>query len=1079
VYIGFDYYGRWQAPVGKQNGNLVDLSLNIPNYSKSLAANEVMTGPKAFTGVYKTDLDDMTNRLMDWQYRYMWDYTRAPYFGAIRMLGYWWNGAQAPYGTWDNVGTLQKVFDLTDHMTTIGADTYHRDYGWWDLIGNWNGPDWKMSIDYLAKHNMKQLVYYFVYNAASNSQVYTAHPDWFANNCGGTPVINLALPAAQQWMQNLLINNAAAWGDYQWRNDSCFIPTSDGATQLAQDQGFRQSQQYFLDQRPGSAIQGVDGGGNDITYEFERMASGFSFTDLNGFAQQYDASRIFPVDKLSGIPDAWDPANCANNYNALLMFNPDFTGDTYGGDAVKIECMRKLVNTYHYLTSQGVVGRWVRQYHPHGTDSDPNWFERLSQDGNRGLVIYKGNGSSSAVTVYPKGLNATTTYDVRYQFTAGSASRTGSDLMQNGITFSSIAVGELIYLGLPGHPGAGTDTTAPAAPTGLTLNAAVNMDYPGVEVKWTAATDNNWLSYYEIFRNGVSIAKVSKGTYYFDHSPAADVNATYGVRSVDGDGNVSSTVNISASQGTTSIIDDAVGSGINYSGTWSHDTTTYVEAYNKSISWSNTTNSYAEYTFTGNQVTWYTKLGPNCGNATVSIDGNVDVTLDTYAPDDNNWDMPLYTKSWPTVGVHTIRITVAGTKNSMSSDYYVHMDGLQVLTTNPTVYEDSNAAVTFNGSGWAHNTGTYTLTSNTDISWDHTTGDSVQLTFSGNEISWISKLGSNCGEADVYIDGVFDARVDTYGYRGPYLWQAPVYHKTWASIGTHTIKVVVTGIKNYNSSDYYVHLDSFQVRPGPSVVQPTVANDSVLSYTGTGWASSTTNSTYINSDAHYSTTANDTMSYTFTGTAVQIIGDRDANHGYGDVTVDGVYQGRFDAYFNVGVGGSKVLWEKDGLSNASHTIKVTVVGAHNASAVGSYVTIDAVKYWASGGVLPTFANKVNDGWASYTGTWTSGAVNSSFVNGDAHWSNAAGNSWSYTFSGTSLQILSDRHPNHGYADVTIDGVYRGRYDGYYNPAYGGQQIMWEITGLSSGSHTVTVTVVGAHDASANDNYVVLDALYYQ
>jgi hypothetical protein len=408
------------------------------------------------------------------------------------------------------------------------------------------------------------------------------------------------------------------------------------------------------------------------------------------------------------------------------------------------------------------------------------------------------------------------------------------------------------------------------------------------------------------------------------------------------------------------------------------------------------------------------------------------------------------------------------------------MDGLQVLTSAPTVYEDTNAAVTFSGSGWQHNSGTYTSASNADISWDHNAGDYTQMTFTGDEVTWISKLGSNTGEADVYIDGVFDARVDTFGYRGPNVWQAPVYHKTWASSGTHTIKVVVLGKKNLNSSDSYVHLDSFQVRTGTGtiIVPPTVVNDSALSYTGT-WSSSTTNGTYINSDAHYTNVANNTVSYTFTGTVVQIIGDRDTNHGYGDVTVDGVYEGRFDAYFNGTTGGSKVLWEKDGLSNASHTIKVTVVGAHNASASDNYVTIDAVKYWASGGVLPTLTSQVNDSSATYTGTWSSGAVDSTFVNGDAHWSNVAGASWSYTFTGTAVQILSDRHPNHGYADVTIDGVYRGRYDGYYNANTGGKQIVWEITGLSSGSHTVQVTVVGAHNANATDNYVVLDALYYQ
>ena len=69
--------------------------------------------------------------------------------------------------------------------------------------------------------------------------------------------------------------------------------------------------------------------------------------------------------------------------------------------------------------------------------------------------------------------------------------------------------------------------------------AAENMGYPGVELTWKPGTDNNWISYYEVFRDGVAIDKVAKGTYYFDHSAGADLAAQYEVRTVDGAGNAS------------------------------------------------------------------------------------------------------------------------------------------------------------------------------------------------------------------------------------------------------------------------------------------------------------------------------------------------------------------------------------------------------------------------------------------------------------------------------------------------------------------------------------------------------------
>ncbi len=71
--------------------------------------------------------------------------------------------------------------------------------------------------------------------------------------------------------------------------------------------------------------------------------------------------------------------------------------------------------------------------------------------------------------------------------------------MEEGIHLSQVPAGELIYLNIPNHPGSHTDTEPPTAPMLVTKAIANNMGYPGVELTWKAATDNNWISYYEIF----------------------------------------------------------------------------------------------------------------------------------------------------------------------------------------------------------------------------------------------------------------------------------------------------------------------------------------------------------------------------------------------------------------------------------------------------------------------------------------------------------------------------------------------------------------------------------------------------
>ena len=971
--IGFDYLGRWSAETGRQDGRAGALSLTLPNYSDTLAPDASVTLPKAFTHVYVDDLDDMTNRLLDWQYRYMWDYTRPDYFAAVRMLGDWNLGSQWIH-RWDQAGTLQKVFGLTARMRTIGADTYHRDNGWWDKPGSWNGPDFRVSGDYLSKSGMRQLVYMFAYNANGGSDAIRDHPTWFDQRsaCGYAELlVNLTLPVAETWMRDLLVSKAEQWGDFQWRNDSCPVGDTSGARQLGQDQAFRRVQQGFLDQRPGSAIQGVDSGGNSIHYEFMRMASSFSFSDSNGLYEQYDASRLFPADKLSGIPDLWNPRNCNVTWNVLLMFNPDFTGDPDAPAA--IECMRALVESYHYLLSQQVAGRWSKQYHPRGSDADRNWFQRVSADGERSLVIYRGSTNGSNVTVFPKGLDPRRTYDVRCSRTAGSASRSGADLMANGVTFASLQPGELVWLGMPKRPGGGQDAVAPRAPSQVSAHVRTNMGHAGVEVTWAAGSDDNWLSRYEILRDGVQVGSVAKGRVFFDTTPGASPNATYAVRTVDGDGNRSATAASSPFTADTSGVEDDA-RAVRYSGAWQHRSgvadasggtvATSVEcrgacqgfgptqgganwryqdlvggrwqdiaAYrasgfmgmrewhdasggyvwpdalhpgpsndtartwiapragsvdvlshvakldpngdgvivkitkNGATAWGprtlagndadgfaanvtglavaagdavrfeidrngthandatrwdpwvtyqddpppNTAPPSASYTFTGSQITWLAKLGPDLGRATVSIDGVEDATIDLYAPDENNWSIPIYTKTFPTVATRTITVTQAGTRHPLSSGVGVSVDGFQALTNAPGVVENGGASIALSGGGWSTAGGSGASGGSASVS--ATAGDTATVTFTGRRITWVGRQCAACGRADVWLDGGYAARVDTFGMRGPTVPQAALYQATFPTAGPHTLQIRVLGRRNYDATGDAVTVDAFHVRP--------------------------------------------------------------------------------------------------------------------------------------------------------------------------------------------------------------------------------------------------------------------------
>jgi hypothetical protein len=152
--------------------------------------------------------------------------------------------------------------------------------------------------------------------------------------------------------------------------------------------------------------------------------------------------------------------------------------------------------------------------------------------------------SAESVVVKPRGLKPEAAYDVRCTRSNYTATRSGRDLMQVGIEFTQLEPGELIFLNLPNYPGSGSDRTPPTPPLHATKRLGTNLGVQGVEVKWEPGSDNNWVSFYEVLKNGAVVAKVAKGTFFFDYkdNPRQSLEARYEVRTVDGDGNRSSSV---------------------------------------------------------------------------------------------------------------------------------------------------------------------------------------------------------------------------------------------------------------------------------------------------------------------------------------------------------------------------------------------------------------------------------------------------------------------------------------------------------------------------------------------------------
>ena len=208
---------------------------------------------------------------------------------------------------------------------------------------------------------------------------------------------------------------------------------------------------------------------------------------------------------------------------------------------------------------------------------------------------------------------------------------------------------------------------------------------------------------------------------------------------------------------------------------------------------------------------------------------------------------------------------------------------------------------------------------------DHVAGASASYRFTGSSIIWYTNIGPNYGIADLYVDGVRRAAVNSYStsthYRAAFTVSGFAY-------GRHTITVRARGAKgSSHGTGTDVAVDAF--RSGSSIIA-----SPVLSYTwGVVKASSASAGGYSWSDL-----AGSTASFTFRGTQVEWDTVLGPQMGRAKVYIDGILRLSVDNYSGTTTYG--VAKAFSGLSDAVHTLTIVVQGTHRSSSHGSFVAID-------------------------------------------------------------------------------------------------------------------------------------------
>lgn len=99
-------------------------------------------------------------------------------------------------------------------------------------------------------------------------------------------------------------------------------------------------------------------------------------------------------------------------------------------------------------------------------------------------------------------------------------------------------------------------------------------------------------------------------------------------------------------------------------------------------------------------------------------------------------------------------------------------------------YQEGSSRIVYSGT-WKSSTSSSASGGKTKYS--KSAAGKARITFTGQSFAWVAPRSSSRGRADVWVDGVFVAEVDTYRAKG--LSKVIVYSIRWLSPGTHTVEI--------------------------------------------------------------------------------------------------------------------------------------------------------------------------------------------------------------------------------------------------------------------------------------------------
>ena len=180
------------------------------------------------------------------------------------------------------------------------------------------------------------------------------------------------------------------------------------------------------------------------------------------------------------------------------------------------------------------------------------------------------------------------------------------------------------------------------------------------------------------------------------------------------------------------------------------------------------------------------------------------------------------------------------------------------------------------------------------------------------------------------------------------------------------------------------------------------------------------------------------------------------------ISNDAGFSGATWTFLNVGTGGIPLS-----SINQALNIYVQTRNGFGTSQVGKILKSDS-NTWSMTTDDQDFSGIRYSGGNWQTGLW------SGYYNASCQYANASGSTAIYTFTGTGINWIAATNTDHGKADVYIDGTYKTTVDQYSTPSQL-QHVVYTISSLTPGQHTIYINATGTKNASATGTFVDIDA----